>query len=150
MDDATKQRIKAALVAHATEALAGLQAQIGDDDAASRIPAGDTYQADDLSQADEAGDLGALLELSLARQQAALDAAETLDVTPTDVVRPGAVVSFGGSSYVVGVLADAFEADGVSYEGISADSPVGAAIAGLRAGDTFTVNGQSHTLDIVA
>ncbi|MDO7868080.1 hypothetical protein [Nocardioides jiangxiensis] len=150
MDQAAKQRIKAALVARATEALDALRAQVRDDDAASRIPEGDTYQDDDLSQADEAGDLGALLEISLSRQQAALDAAQALDVAPTDVVGPGAVVCFDGSSYVVGVLSDAFEVDGVTYEGISGDSPVGEAIAGLRAGDTFTVNGQSHTLDTVA
>ena len=150
MDDGAKQRIKAALVAQADAALEALRAQAGDDDAASRIPQDDTYREDDLSQADEAGDLGALFERSVAHQQATLESLDALDFGPTDVAGPGAVVSFAGSSYVVGVVADAFEVDGVTYEGISVDSPVGAAIAGLRAGDSFTVNGHRQVLDTVA
>lgn len=150
MDDAGKQRIKAALVAQATEALDALQAQVSDDDAATRIPEDDTYQVDDLSQADEAGDLGALFEQSVARQKAALATVEALDFSTTDTVRPGAVVAFGGASYVVGVVADEFEVDGVTYEGISADSPVGEAIDGLKAGASFTVNDRSQTIDTVA
>lgn len=150
MDSAAKQRIKEALVAQATEALDALRAQVGDDDAASRIPEDTSYQEDDLSQADEAGDLAALFERSLAHQQSVLATIEALDVTPADVVRPGAVVSFDGASYVVGVVADTFEVDGISYEGISADSPVGEAIAGLKEGDSFSVNGHEHTLDTVA
>lgn len=149
MGNALKEQIKTALVARVTEALDALREQAGDDDAAGRIIEDDTYREDDLSQAEEANDLGELLEQSVARQQAALDSIQSLDVAPTDVVRPGAVVSFGGSSYVVGVVADAFEVDGVTYEGISSDSPVGEAIAGLRAGDSFSINGHSQTLDTV-
>ena len=150
MDGAAKQRIKAALVAQATDALDALKAQVGDEDAAAVVPEDDTYEPDDLSQASEAGDLGELFEQSVARQQAQLATVEALDFSPTDTVRPGAVVAFGGSQYVVGVVADEFEVDGVSYEGISADAPVGEAIAGLKAGDTFTFNEQTHTLDVVA
>jgi transcription elongation GreA/GreB family factor len=150
MDDAAKQRIKEALVTQASEALAALQTQVGDDKAAAVIPEDDTFQADDLSQADEAGDLGALFEQSVARQQALLETLETLDFSPTDTVRPGAVVAFGGSHYVVGVVADEFEVDGVTYEGISADAPVGEAIDGLKEGDSFTFNEQTQTLDTVA
>jgi transcription elongation GreA/GreB family factor len=150
MDDAAKQRIKAALVAQAHEALAALQTQVGDDKAATVLPEDDTFQADDLSQADEAGDLGALFEQSVARQQSLLETLEALDFSPTDTVRPGAVVAFGGSHYVVGVVADEFEVDGVTYEGISADAPVGEAIEGLKAGDSFTFNERTQTLDTVA
>ena len=150
MDDAAKQRIKTALVAQATEALDALKAQVRDDDAAAVIPEDDTYQADDLSQASEAGDLGELFEQSVARQQALLSTLESLDFSPTDTVRPGAVVAFGGAHFVVGVVADEFEVDGVTYEGISADAPVGEAIVGLKAGDTFTFNERTQTLDVVA
>lgn len=150
MDDAAKQRIKAALVAQATEALDALQAQVSDDNAAAVIPEDDTYQVDDLSQAGEAGDLGELFEQSVARQQALLETVEALDFSPTDTVRPGAVVAFGGSHYVVGVVADEFEVDGVTYEGISADAPVGEAIAGLKSGESFTFNEHTQTLDVVA
>jgi hypothetical protein len=149
MDETAKQRIRAALVAQATTALEALRQQVAEDDAATRIPGDETHGPDDLSQADEAGDLGALLEQSVAHQAAALDAIKELDFGPTGTVRPGAVVTFDGSSYVVGVVADAFEVDGTVYEGISADSPVAAAIDGLEAGATFSFAGRAHTLDAV-
>jgi transcription elongation GreA/GreB family factor len=150
MDDAAKQRIKAALIAQATEALDALRAQVTEDNEATVLPEDETYAIDDLAQAGEAGDLGELFEQSVVREQSMLETIEALDFSPTDTVRPGAVVAFGGSHYVVGVVADEFEVDGVTYEGISADAPVGEAIAGLRSGDSFTFNDQSHRLDVVA
>jgi hypothetical protein len=65
-------------------------------------------------------------------------------------VVPGAIVAFGGDHYVVGTVADEFACDGVTYEGISADAPLYAVIKGLRAGDSFTFNGQEHRVDAVA
>jgi len=150
MDDAAKQRVKAALLSQAKAALEALSGQVGHDRAATRFADGDSYTVDDLSQADEADDLGGLFEQSLARQRAAVQAIQDLDFTPTDTVRPGAVVGFDGSRYVVGVVSDEFEVDGTTYEGISADSPIHALIAGLHLGDEFTFNGQAHRIEFIA
>ena len=43
-----------------------------------------------------------------------------------------------------------FEVDGVSYEGISTDSPIYPAIEGLRAGDSFTFRDASQSIDFLA
>jgi hypothetical protein len=150
MDGTAKQRVRAALLAHAEQALHDLTAHVGEVRAAATADRTDTYAADDVSQADEAGDLASLFEQSEAHRKAAVRQIEALDFAPTDVVAPGAVVGFDGARFVVGVVAEAFDCDGVTYEGISADSPVYARVAGLRVGDEFSFNGASYRIEFVA
>jgi transcription elongation GreA/GreB family factor len=150
IDAATKLRIRDALLAQARAALEATQRHVGEEHATAEGDQGEVTTEDDVSQAYEAGDLHALFERSADGQQAVVGAIEALDMAPTDTVRAGAVVAYGGDHFVVGVPAAPFEVDGTTYEGISADSPVHAAIAGKAAGDTFEVNGTTHTLDVVA
>lgn len=150
MDAAAKQRVVEALRAQERADLAGLDDAVGAEHAAAEVSQEDSFQEDDLSQADAAGDLAGLYEEVAARQESAVAHVEALDVGPKYVVEPGAVVAFGGERYVVGVVADSFDVDGVAYEGISADSPLYAAIAGLRLGDTFTWRNETLTIDLLA
>lgn len=150
MDQGAKDRVRAALTAHAGEAARALAESVGAEHAAAEIDQDASYSVDDQSQSDEAGDLAGLTERSQASRAADLAAIEALDFSLTDIVRPGAVVGFGGQRYVVGAVADTFTADGVDYEGISADAPLAAALLGLREGDTFTFRDRQHTLELVA
>ena len=63
---------------------------------------------------------------------------------------PGALVGFDGERYVVGVVAEAFECDGVTYEGLSSDSPIYASLKGLGLGDTFSFGSREHHVDFLA
>ncbi len=150
MDGAAKQRVRAALLEQAEHALQGLTSQVADDHSAAEVDQDDSTSVDDISQADEAGDLGALFEQSEAHRRAALKQIEGLDFAVTDTVAPGAVVGFDGARFVVGVVTDGFECDGVTYEGISEDAPIFAPMAGLRLGDEFTFNDQAHRIDFLA
>jgi predicted DNA-binding transcriptional regulator YafY len=149
LDDAAKQRIKAALEAQATAHVKASDLTVGEERSAAMLDQTSSYSVDDLSQSDEEGELSGLLAAAGAQQQANLERIRALDLGLKKVVEPGAVVAFGGDHYVVGVVADEFECDGVTYEGISADSPAYAAIAGLREGDTFTFGDRDHRLDLV-
>ncbi|WP_109508675.1 hypothetical protein [Nocardioides speluncae] len=149
LDAAAKQRIKDALVAHVAAHLGAAGETAAYERAAAQLDQAASHSVDDLSQSDEEGELSGLIAAAGERQQANLAAIRDLDFGPKDVVEPGAVIAFGGDHYVVGAVADAFECDGVTYEGVSADSPVYAASAGLLAGETFTVNGREHRLDLV-
>jgi hypothetical protein len=144
-----KQAIKDTLLAQAREALAATEAHVADERATTIEDEAGVTGVDDVSQSDEAGDLHGLFVGTADQQREVIATIEALDVGPAETVRPGAVVEYGGDRFLVGVVAAAFEVDGVSYEGISADSPVAQAIEGKRAGDTFEVNGTSHTLDRV-
>lgn len=149
LDDAAKQRVKDALRAHIGAQLAASDAAASAERSGAELDQDSSYSSDDLSQSDEAGELHELLEAAEEKQRADLAAIDGLDFGAKDAVEPGAIVAFGGDHYVFGVVADGFDSDGVTYEGISADSPVGRVIAGLRAGDTFGFNGQEHRLDLV-
>jgi transcription elongation GreA/GreB family factor len=149
MDAATKQRVKQAVLDRAREDLAATRADIGDERTATTLDQDLPHAPDDLAQADEAGDLRGLLERSAERQEAVLRQIEQLDVGPTDEIRPGALVELDGQRYLVGVVSSAVEVDGVPYEGLSADAPLLAAMSGLHAGDSFTVNGREHHIGAV-
>jgi hypothetical protein len=149
LDDSAKRRVKDALRAHAREWIDASGESVSDERTAAELDQGSSYSVDDLSQAEEAAELSGLLGHAREQQQVDLALIDHLDVSIKDVVVPGAVVAFGGDHYVVGVVAGSFECDGVTYEGISADSPIYLAIKGLRAGDTFSFHGHEQRLDLV-
>jgi len=150
MDADAKLRVKDALRARVATELSSSRAAVAGDRSAAGLDRDSSYTSDDLSQSDEQGELAGLLQGSVDRQESALARIDALDFGPKGTVVPGAIIAFGGDHYVVGVVADAFECDGVTYEGISADSPVYASIQGLRVGDTFTFNGNEHRIELVA
>lgn len=149
IDQTTKRAVLEAVREQANAALAASRERFGHERAAAEVDQDDSVALDDLSQSDEAGDLAGFAADAIAEGEATLATLDQLDLAATDVVRAGAVVAFDGARYLVGVAAAAVTVDGVPYEGISADSPVFAAIDGKRAGETFTVAGTDHTLDLV-
>ncbi|GAA1526433.1 hypothetical protein [Nocardioides humi] len=148
-DAARKERVHAELRRRAEEALATARAAVADEQDAAELDQADVHDVDALSQSDEGGDLAGLYGGVVAHRERLLAQIDALDMAPSDVVADGAIVAFGGDHYVVGVAADAFEVDGVAFEGIAADAPAYAAIAGLREGDGFTLGGAEHRLDLV-
>lgn len=144
-----KQRIRTALRDRAEQELQASRQAAAAQAGAARLDEDASHSVDDLSQSDEAGELSGLQDDAVARQARVLAELDELDLAPREVAGPGAVVSFGGDHYLVGVVAAELEVDGVVIEGIATDAPVAAAIAGKRAGETFTVNGQELRLDLV-
>ena len=150
MDSVAKQRVKDVLRAQVEAELRASRVSAAGQDSAARLDPDSSYSVDDLSQADEAGDLRGLFEGTEERQAGILGRLDDLDFGPKTEVIPGAIIGFDGDRYVVGVVAAAFECDGVTYEGISPDSPIYATLKGLQAGDTFTFDAREHCVDFVA
>lgn len=150
LDAAAKQRVKDALTALSAAQVQASAETVAVEGSAAELDQESAFRVDDQSQSDEDGELRGLNDAVEERQQANLAQVEALDFGPKTVVEPGAIIAFGGDHYVVGVVASAFESDGVTYEGIAADSPIYAAIEGLEQGATFTFNDHSHTIDLVA
>lgn len=151
-DADAKKRVQEALRSRAEAEVASAHDTVeGEQDAAElRDDGTGSIRVDDVSQSDEAGEMARLYEEVQASTKQSLEAVEALDFSPTDTVRAGAIVAFGGQHYVVGLVSDVIEVDGVSFEGISADSPVYGAIEGKQAGESFTFNGHDQRLDVVA
>lgn len=150
MDADAKAEVKKALLAAARAQLRASEGGADAEESAAELDQDSSFSVDDQSQADEAGAVTRLFEAVSDRQQDDVVAIETLDVAPTDVVRPGAIVGFGGARYVVGVVSTAVRCGGESYEGLSTDSPIYAEIEGLHLGDSFTFRDTKQTIDFLA
>jgi hypothetical protein len=67
---------------------------------------------------------------------------QELPFGPRERVEPGAVVRVEGSYMVIAVPTPAFVFGGVHLVGVSPDTPLAHAMAGLAAGDTFSFRGR--------
>jgi transcription elongation GreA/GreB family factor len=71
---------------------------------------------------------------------------EALSFGRTDVVEPGAVVAVNHRYFVIAVPAQVIAIDGVDIIGISVESPLYKAMAGLRAGESFEFQQKVFTV----
>jgi transcription elongation GreA/GreB family factor len=117
--------------------------------AESRLGDREQHDNSDIAEARENADLAAAFDHPVKDHHAKIDVLETLDFSVTDVVQPGAVVGFGGRHVVVAVSTAQFDLDGVSYMGISPQSPIYKAMEGLGAGDTFSFGGKDVEIESV-
>lgn len=117
--------------------------------AESRLDERETHDKDDLAGSRENADLAAAFDHPVQAHHAKLDVLEHLDIALTDTVAPGALVVLEDRHLAVAVSTDRFELDGVSYMGISPQSPIYQAMAGLQAGERFTFNGREFEIQDV-
>lgn len=115
----------------------------------AEIDPGTAYNIDDLGQSDQDGEFRAEMQGVAAGAREAINRLKKIDITPADTVRPGAVVSFGGDNYFIGVAASEFTADGRTFTGVATDAPIYETIAGLRRGDRFTFRDTEYLIDDV-
>lgn len=107
------------------------------------------HDKDDIAASRENADLAAAFDTPVQTHHAKIDVIENTDFALTDTVAPGAVVSFNGRNFIVAVSTTRFDVEGVTYMGISLQSPIYKAMAGLQAGDTFTHNGTEIEIEDV-
>lgn len=144
-----KMQIRQDLVAHLRAGLVADEKDAESLRSAALVNEEDSYRTDDVSHEDQAGDIHGLIEDVDEKQDELADQAEKLDMSPTDTVRPGAVIEMDGAHYVVGVASSAFVSGGVEYAGISTETPVYPTLEGKRAGDTFSFADGEHTIGSV-
>lgn len=109
----------------------------------------DIHDKDDQVSSRESRDLAVAFDAPVQAHHAKVDAIENTDFSLTDQVGPGAVVSFNNRHFVVCVSTTRFEVEGTTYMGISTGSPIYQAMAGLKAGESFTFNGAERVIDDV-
>lgn len=117
--------------------------------AEAKLDTREQHDNSDIAEARENADLAAAFDHPVKDHHAKIDVLENLDFAVTDVVQPGAVVTFGSRHVVVSVSTAQFDLDGVTYMGISPQSPIFLAMNGLSAGDTFRFNGREIEIEDV-
>ncbi|MDF1717274.1 MAG: hypothetical protein P1U75_11485 [Antarcticimicrobium sp.] len=108
------------------------------------------HDNDELAGSTEEVGLAAAFHHPVMTHHAKVDVIENLDFTPTDTVRPGAIVTLDGRHLIVAVSTARFEVGGVTYMGISPESPIYKAMDGLQAGDSFAFQGREIEIEDVA
>lgn len=146
---ALKQQIRDGLMALEAEELASAKAHYQAFLQDSALGHREVHDKDDVVASRENADLAAAFDHPVMAHHAKIDVIENMDFALTDTVAPGAAVSFGGRNFIIAVSTAQFQVADQSYMGISTDSPIYKAMAGLGAGDSFTFNGREITLDDV-
>jgi transcription elongation GreA/GreB family factor len=115
----------------------------------SQLDESEVYDNSELSNVGESLEMAQAFDHPVQSHAAKIAAIEATDFSPTDVVRPGAGVIFSDRRFVVAVSTARFDCEGHQYMGISAQSPIYRAMEGLRAGDSFTLNGRDMEIQEV-
>ncbi|MFD3191687.1 hypothetical protein ACFMPD_15620 [Sedimentitalea sp. HM32M-2] len=146
---ALKQAVQAKLMSLEEAELAAAKAHYESFLRDSQLDGREAHDKDDIADARENADLAAAFDHPVHTHSAKIDAIENTDFSLTDTVRPGAIVSFNNRHFIVVVSTVKFQCNDVTYMGISTQSPIYKAMAGLQEGDSFTFNGREITLDSV-
>lgn len=112
----------------------------------SRLDDREGHDKDDIAASRENADLAAAFDGPVHAHHAKIDVIENTDFSLTDTVQPGAVVWLSDRHFVVCVSTTKFEVDGETYMGISTQSPIYLAMAGMQKGDVFTHNGTEFEI----
>lgn len=71
-------------------------------------------------------------------------------VQNADAVLPGSLVTTDKNSYYISISAGKIDHDGKTYFCVSASSPIGAKLLGLKKGDSFSLNNITQRVQDVA
>lgn len=146
---ALKQAVQDRLLAlesdELTSAREHLEAHIKD----SILDEREVRDTDDLTSSNEQVELASAFSHPVTTHEAKVDVIENTDFALTDAVKPGAVVVVDGRHFIVAVSTRRFDVDGVTYMGISQESPIYKAMEGLKAGESFSLNGKEVEVEDV-
>ena len=115
----------------------------------ARLDGGEIHDAQDVSQAIQAGDYAQAFDAPIHAHEHTIELLKEIDFGEALEVRPGAVVKWGGQNFVVSALTSEFECQGETFMGISPSAPIAQAMASKSAGDTFEINGMTHSIEDV-
>jgi hypothetical protein len=146
---AQKQAVQYGLLALETSELESAREHLEAHIRESVLDEHDVRDTDDLADSSESVDLAEAFSHPVQTHEAKVDVIENLDFSLTDTVRPGAVGVVDGRHFIVAVSTRRFDVDGVTYMGISEESPIYKAMEGLAAGESFSLNGREITIDEV-
>jgi transcription elongation GreA/GreB family factor len=109
---------------------------------AARLNLDDIEDDQDQSQQRQAAEMADALWPRVHEHETHRRILEELPFGPRERVEPGAVVRVEGRYLVIAVPTPAFVFGGVQLVGVSPDTPLAHAMAGLAAGDTFSFRGR--------
>jgi hypothetical protein len=144
-----KNKIKAALIDLEEHTIEEAQINYNDYLAGSQLKHGEVVDIDDQSHYRASIEISEVMDKRLHEHEGHLKIINDISFGPTDIVKPGAVVSVNGRCLIVAIPKSKFTIDGQDFVGISTQAPIYKELEGKKAGYEFTFNGQNFTIDAV-
>lgn len=141
-----KQELYSACLAYVQRSIDAAQQAITEAQQAAqndtKSSAGDKYETGrEMAQQESNRNMAQLHEANKLKVQL-----QQVPVIPSVVVESGSVVITNSGNFYVAISAGTLMADGVSYFAVSLASPIGQKMKGLRAGESFNLNGKSYVI----
>ncbi|MGD9865464.1 MAG: hypothetical protein AB7S99_19860 [Pseudodonghicola sp.] len=146
---ALKKSVQDRLLALESEELASAREHLDAHIRDSILDEREVRDTDDLTASNEQVGLAEAFSHPVQTHEAKVDVIENTDFALTDTVQPGAVVVVDGRHFIVAVSTRRFDVGGVTYMGISQESPIYQAMEGLKAGESFDFNGKDVEIEDV-
>lgn len=144
-----KQALKSRMLELEESELAQAREHYVEHIAEARLDRTEAHEVDDVSRAEAEGELAEAFDQPIHAHTEKLAYLRTMDFAPRDDIGEGAVVRLDGRWLVVAVSTTRFEFGDQTLMGISTAAPVYKAMEGLRAGDSFRLNGRDVSVDEV-
>jgi len=141
-----KQELYNACLAYAQRSIDAAQQGINEAQQAAKddtkSSAGDKYETGrEMAQQESNRNMAQLHEANKLKVQL-----QQVPVTPSTVVESGSVVTTNSGNFYVAISAGSLQVDGTTYFAISLASPIGQKMKGLKAGESFNLNGKNYTV----
>ncbi len=108
----------------------------------TKSSAGDKYETGrEMAQQESNRNMAQLHEANKLKVQL-----QQVPVTPSATVESGSIVITNSGNFYIAISAGTLQAEGATYFAISLASPIGQKMKGLKAGDSFSLNGKSYTI----
>ena len=144
-----KQGLKEALLKLEDLSIARADAALRDHFQAARLNLDETRDDQDQSQQRQEAVLASAAESRVHEHEAHRRIIEAMTFEPKRRVESGAIVKTEGRYLLIAVPTPSFAFHGATIVGISADSPIARAMAGLGAGDKFHFRGRDLRIEEV-
>ncbi len=141
-----KQELYNACLAYVQRSIAAAQQGINEAQQAAKddtkSSAGDKYETGrEMAQQESNRNMAQLHEANKLKVQL-----QQVPVISSVVVENGSVVITDSGNFYVAISAGSLQLDGVKYFAISLASPIGQKMKGLKAGESFNLNGKSYSI----
>jgi hypothetical protein len=145
----TKHGLKEALLKLEDLSVETADAALRDHFQAARLNLDETQDDQDQSLQRQEAVLASASESRVHEHEAHRRTIEAMTFEPKQRVEAGAIVKTEGRYLLIAVPTPSFSLHGTTIVGISADSPIARAMAGLGAGDTFPFRGRDLKVEEV-
>lgn len=144
-----KNKLKEALIALEKKHIDSAEMKYEDFLKGNLLDNSEVVDTDDQSHHRQSLDISDQLDEQAHVHAEHLEVINKISFEPTDVVKPGAVVSVNGRCMIVAVSKSPFKVGDRDFMGISTNAPIYSSLKGKKAGDSFEFNNQKFTIEAV-